>query len=173
MKSSVDKEVIECELKRLRDNCEINHCALRKKSHKIEKQRKYLTIIAGSLAIISGGFQTAVMTNIISAIYIQIISVVLSIISGIIAIVIGATAYNERDITNLFTGSSKYLELRDQVNEILVYEDICSSTFPKKHRELNRVYFELDYMYSKYIYIEKEFISNYLPKGTAHKSEFI
>jgi hypothetical protein len=111
--------------------------------------KKALTILSGVLALFSAGAIATVLADVFGASGTQTVAAITAAISGVISLVMG-TYYNDDDIVNLFTGSSKYLALRDNVYRLIIHQQIDDEERYKRLGDLQKEYATLDETYSRF-----------------------
>lgn len=157
MYSSIRKEI-----ERLTSNSATRRADLLQSAHRKLRMKKILSIISGVLALGSAGAITTALIATLGDRGLEILAAIIAALSGTITLVI-SSYFSEEDVASMFTGSSKYLALRENVYRLVIHPTITEEERFTILTELQKEYAELDESYSR-------FFSNY---GTYTGSEAI
>ncbi|QDT98059.1 hypothetical protein [Gimesia aquarii] len=148
MQSSIRKEI-----ERLTTNSATRRADLLQSAHRKLHMKKILSIISGILALGSAGAITTALVATLGDRGLEIVAAIIAALSGTITLVISAY-FSEEDVASMFTGSSKYLALRENVYRLVIHPTITEEERFTILTELQKEYAELDESYSR-------FFSNY------------
>ena len=141
---------IQDELQRLRNIAARKRDMLLVAAHQHTHRRKRFAMAAGILALLSAATVTSVLADFTPAPIMKVIAALLSTIAGLISL-FSNIGFKDSEILELYTGASRYLNLRERAQRISLNPDIDVHQKFKALEELQDLYAELDLQFQRYI----------------------
>ena len=143
-------ETLLFELRRIVTNCAVKREMFLQSALSKSKTKKILNITSGSLALLSAGAITAVLTVYLGDKILQIVAALTAAISGFISLLL-TSYFVEEETSKIFEGASKYLSLRDKSYRMLINPNSSNEQIFKDLEILLNEYAQLDESYAKYL----------------------
>lgn len=144
------EEKLRKELERLINNCQTKRVQLQDVNITNGKTKRKYTLGAGVMSISSAVLLSAVVADLVPAQIIQFLSVLLAAGGGMIAIY-SSLLQNDGEVANIYSGSSKFLAVREKANYIALHEYLDTDEAMDNYNELVYEYTNLSEIYDKYI----------------------
>jgi len=109
---------------------------------------KRLSMTSGILALISAATITSVLTKLVGSFNFQIIAAILAFTAGIISLI--SSNYKDDETSKIFSGSAKYLELRNKIIAFTLNPINTEAEFNKHLEVFEMEYVKLDGDFSRY-----------------------
>lgn len=135
------------ELLRLAENAAMRRQQLLETGRTKASIGKALTIISGVVTLLSGGTITAVTLKWFGSDAITLKAAVVSLLSGLVSL-FASTYLSNTDVVQAYTGSSKYLALREELYSLVIIPMPDAKLFTAL-KQLQKEYAALDSMYSR------------------------
>ena len=137
------------EIERLTSNSTTRREDLLVSAHRKLRTKKMLSIFSGLLALGSAGAITTVLVDAFGDRGLQILAAATAALAGTITLVM-SSYFSEEDVASMFTGSSKYLALRENVYRLVIHPTITEEGRFAVLTELQEEYTRLDESYSRF-----------------------
>jgi len=111
------------------------------------RMKKRLSIASGLLALVSAGTMTTVLVAALGDRWFQILAAATAALSGTITLFLNY--FSDDDVARMFTGSSKYFALRENLSQ-LVLPGISDKERFAELTKLRQEYIRLDESYSRF-----------------------
>lgn len=158
------------EIERLTSSSAARRADLLQSAHRKLRMKKILSIISGVLALGSAGAITTALVSTLGDRGLEMLAAVIAALSGTITLVI-SSYFSEEDVASMFTGSSKYLALRENVYRLVIHPTITEEERFAILTELQEEYAQLDETYSRFFSYSSVVTGDKFSTGSAPPKE--